>query len=322
MCYPETKHGWQPTVRYKYRPLTFLKRAKCHQCKLMYINIPDAFESRLCPILFTVRAQSKELVLRIKSAYTAERLVNQHGFTIRHHHGGGKDGSSQQYISFGTSTSASSSSSSQPSTPDPQSSSPLWSDASGSSKDPLLAGRSSVDSFPPMLLSYDAIPEWYQDNDCIRHGYCPESRSVRKCFASWFYLHNENVNIFSHLIRAVVFLSAEIWIWGYFQADYSHARPLERFVFAFFLLTAFVCLGLSATYHALMNHSAKISHLWLRFDFVGIAVSTLGVIVSGIYMAFYCEPTLQKVYWAMVRETRIVCDIVGLALIKTCSGRS
>jgi adiponectin receptor len=154
-----------------------------------------------------------------------------------------------------------------------------------------------------MLLSYDEIPDWYQDNHYIRHGYRPESGSVKACYASWFYLNNETVNIFSHLIPALIFLSAEIWIFNYIE-NFPQAKSLEHFVFAFFLLTAFVCLGLSATYHTLMNHSAKISHLWLQFDFVGIVILTIGDFVSGIYMVFYCEPTLQKVYWTMVREHR------------------
>jgi len=51
-----------------------------------------------------------------------------------------------------------------------------------------------------MLLPYDEIPKWLQDNSYIHHGYRPESKSTRACFASWLYLHNETVNIFSHLI--------------------------------------------------------------------------------------------------------------------------
>lgn len=152
-----------------------------------------------------------------------------------------------------------------------------------------------------MLVSYDEIPAWYQDNDCILHGYRQESRSVKACFASWLYIHNETVNIFTHLIPAIIFLIAEGWIFIYFKNGYSQAKPLERFVFAFFLFTASFCLGMSATFHTLLNHSEKVSHLWLQFDFVGIVILIIGYFVSGVYMGFYCEPTLQKVYWAMVR---------------------
>lgn len=153
---------------------------------------------------------------------------------------------------------------------------------------------------PPVLLSYDEIPKWHQDNEFIRHGYRPESRSIRACFASWLYMHNETVNIYSHLLPGIIFLIGKGVIYKYFQDRYSMSTIGDRLIFAFFLLTAATCLGLSATYHTLMNHSADVSHLWLRFDFVGIIVLTLGDFVSGIYMVFYCEPDLQKIYWTMV----------------------
>lgn len=153
----------------------------------------------------------------------------------------------------------------------------------------------------PTLLPYDEIPEWHQDNDFICHGYRPESNSTRACFASWLYVHNETVNIYSHLLPAILFLTAEGLVYYYFQASYPDATTGDRLIFAFFLLTAATCLGMSATYHTLMNHSMHVSNLWLRLDFVGIIVLTLGDFVSGIYMVFYCEPMLQKIYWSMVR---------------------
>lgn len=49
-----------------------------------------------------------------------------------------------------------------------------------------------------------------------------------------------------------------------------------------------------------MNHSLHVSHLWLRIDYLGIVFLTLGDFVSGIYLVFFCQPRLQKVYWSMV----------------------
>ena len=162
-----------------------------------------------------------------------------------------------------------------------------------------------------ILLSYDEIPEWHQDNDYIRHGYRPVSNSTHACFASWFYLHNETINIFSHLLPGLFFLLAEALIYRYFQLNYPEATIGDRLIFAFFLLTAATCLGMSATYHTLMNHSMRVSELWLRLDFVGIIVLTLGDFVSGIYMVFYCEPTLQKINWAMVYVVTVSLCTVG-----------
>lgn len=151
------------------------------------------------------------------------------------------------------------------------------------------------------LLSYDEMPEWYQDNEFILHKYRPISNSTYECFSSWLSWHNETVNIHSHLIPAIMFLAAEGFISTYLQSKYPGMTVFDHLIFAAFLLSAVICLGLSATYHTMSNHSCKLSSIWLQFDFVGIIVLTLGDFVSGIYMAFYCEPTLQQAYWASVR---------------------
>lgn len=119
-------------------------------------------------------------------------------------------------------------------------------------------------------------------------------------FRSWSYIHNESVNIYSHLIPAVAFLLGEWYIQYYLISRYSNITCADFFIFSFFLLTAVICLALSTTYHTLMNHSYKVEQLWLRLDLIGIVVLTLGDFVSGIYMVFWCEPLERKIYWSMV----------------------
>ncbi|GLB07713.1 hypothetical protein AtubIFM57258_003074 [Aspergillus tubingensis] len=167
-------------------------------------------------------------------------------------------------------------------------------------EEPATPEKVLFDDGTPILVSYDEIPEWYQDNEFIRHGYRPVSNSTHACFASWLYLHNETVNIYSHLVPAVFFLASEGMFYQYLQVKYPEATLSDHAIFAFFLLTAVICLGLSTTYHTLMNHSLQVSELWLRLDFVGIIVLTLGDFVSGIYMVFYCEPLLRRIYWGMI----------------------
>ncbi|KAL8675942.1 MAG: hypothetical protein Q9186_007488 [Xanthomendoza sp. 1 TL-2023] len=151
-----------------------------------------------------------------------------------------------------------------------------------------------------ILLPYHQIPTWHQDNEYVLSGYRPESKSTYLCFASWTYRHNETANIFSHFIPSMVSLACQAIIPRVLATKYPNSTIGDRLIFAFFFLSASVCLGMSATYHTLMNHSATVSNLWLRLDYVGIVILTLGDLVSGIYLVFYCEPTLQKVYWTMI----------------------
>lgn len=150
------------------------------------------------------------------------------------------------------------------------------------------------------LLSYDEIPLWYQDNECIRHGYRPVMNDINTCFESWTYLHNETANIYSHLLPAFLAILGHGFMYEYFSRYYPEATTGDYLIVAFHQCTVSLCFGLSAFYHTFINHSAHFSKLWARIDYTGIIVLTLGDFVSGIYVGFYCEPILQNTYWSMV----------------------
>ncbi|KAK6825081.1 mPR-like GPCR protein [Apiospora arundinis] len=159
----------------------------------------------------------------------------------------------------------------------------------------------------PELLDFDEIPEWAKDNKFVRGGYRPESGSVKKCVQSWFYLHNETVNIHSHLIPAVLLF------FGRDLPDCAAAiplRPWDYLIIAFFLLSTAVCFGLSALYHTLMNHSHRVEKQCLKLDFVGIIILILGAFFSSIYCTFWCEPELRQIYWATVGGLGAISVIV------------
>jgi adiponectin receptor len=66
------------------------------------------------------------------------------------------------------------------------------------------------------------------------------------------------------------------------------------------MLAAVICLSLSTTYHALMNHSQRVEHLCLRLDMLGIVILISGDHLLGIYIIFWCETLLRDMYWCMV----------------------
>lgn len=163
-------------------------------------------------------------------------------------------------------------------------------------------GSGSGEAGRPALLSFGEMPEWFQhdNNQWILHGYRPISGSARASFRSWCYLHNETVNIYSHLIPAVVFLLGEWYILQYIAGKYSRVTSADFFAFSAFMLTATTCYAFSALYHTLMNHSYKVDHLCHRLDMLGIGIFITGDIVLGVYIIFWCETTLRNIYWSMV----------------------
>ncbi|KAF8249207.1 hemolysin-III family protein [Wilcoxina mikolae CBS 423.85] len=156
------------------------------------------------------------------------------------------------------------------------------------------------------LLSYHEISSWHQDNEFILSGYRAETNSTPECFASWGYLHNETVNIYSHLLPAIFSLFALVLSYHLCLHTYPEATRGDRLALEYFLLTAAICLGTSALYHTLLNHSEEVASRWLRLDFLGIIVLIEGFFVSGVYVTFYCEPGLQKIYWTMILTLGII----------------
>jgi adiponectin receptor len=146
------------------------------------------------------------------------------------------------------------------------------------------------------LLSIDKVPEWYGENPFILSGYRPVSAAVAPCFASWRYWHNQTGNIFSHLVPGLLALALNAALGRGFATRYPAATPADRAVFHVYLTAAALCFGVSATYHTMLCHSRDLADLWIRLDYVSIAVLIVGSFVPQLYVTFYCEPHLLRLY--------------------------
>ncbi|KAJ5806781.1 hypothetical protein N7474_010373 [Penicillium riverlandense] len=162
----------------------------------------------------------------------------------------------------------------------------------------------------PRLLNSEDVPTWYAHNAYLRTGYRPVTPSTRLCFESLAYVHNETVNVYSHLIPAVVALLSNGLLYVYFAASFPRASWSDQLVFHIYLTTSMICFGISSTYHTLLCHSPHFAGLWARFDYVAIVFQILGSFISGIYIGFYCEPHLQKLYWLMIGILGLLTGLV------------
>ncbi|KAL2829090.1 hemolysin-III family protein [Aspergillus pseudoustus] len=167
---------------------------------------------------------------------------------------------------------------------------------------------------PPVLLLFDEMPEWFQreSNRWILRGYQTISGSAHASFCSWLYIHNESVNIYSHLIPGVFFLLGEWYIQKYLASRYSGFTGADFIAFSIFMLTAVTCLSLSATYHTLMNHSWHVEHLCLQLDMLGIVIFILGDLVLGIYIVFWCEPLPRNIYWSLIGVSGVLTIFITM----------
>ena len=150
------------------------------------------------------------------------------------------------------------------------------------------------------LVKWDDLPHWQQDNQYIQGNYRRASNSYLKSFGSLSYWHNETINVYSHLIPALLSLPCAIAIYKLLQPRYERATQSDVIVFSCFFLGSALCLGMSATYHTISNHSPAVNRIGNQLDYVGIVLLITGSFVPSVYYGFWCDPTLQRVYWMMV----------------------
>ena len=57
-----------------------------------------------------------------------------------------------------------------------------------------------------ILGTYNDLPDYYKDNEYIKKGYLLYCDSIIKALKSLFCLHNESINVWSHLLGAILFI--------------------------------------------------------------------------------------------------------------------
>ncbi|KAI0318510.1 hemolysin-III related-domain-containing protein [Amylostereum chailletii] len=170
-------------------------------------------------------------------------------------------------------------------------------------RSPTRGKSSEVQSQPspsknlPKTVCWSDLPAWMRDNEHILNGYRRELNSWYSCFASIFaYLHNETVNIHSHLAGAMLFIffSATYDSWHF--SGYESVRWPDYVVFSIFLASAVWCLGCSAFFHVSTAHSEKVAARCHAYDYSGIVVLIVGSFYPCIYYTFFCELHYQVFY--------------------------
>lgn len=151
-----------------------------------------------------------------------------------------------------------------------------------------------------LTIVWHELEHWQQDNHYIHSGYRPASNSILKSARSLTYVHNETVNIYSHLIGSVTAITGSMVLFRELAARYDTASREDLLVFGCFFFGAAVCLSLSAWFHTMSNHSQKVHKFSNKLDYLGIVFLIWGSFIPSIYYGFREHPTLIKRYWITV----------------------
>jgi len=106
----------------------------------------------------------------------------------------------------------------------------------------------AVQSLAQKVVDFTHIPDWMKkDRKYIIRSYRVQSNSFWDCYYSLWYLHNETVNIWSHLLVGIFFFSLLIWntIPKLHGGYIFHAADLQ--IIQWYLLSSSMCLFCSVS---------------------------------------------------------------------------
>jgi adiponectin receptor len=160
------------------------------------------------------------------------------------------------------------------------------------------------------LQEWKDLAGWRQDNEYITSGYRTPSGSFQKCLGSLKHIHNETVNVYSHLLGGFLFLGLFFYVLWKISRQYTTIRRVDYIVFMAFFVGIITCFFLSALFHTIANHSEIVAARGVQLDYVGIVLLIWGAAMPSVYYGFYCNPNLQKVYWIVLSSVAFSCILI------------
>ncbi|KAF3771033.1 Hly-III related protein, partial [Cryphonectria parasitica EP155] len=138
--------------------------------------------------------------------------------------------------------------------------------------------------------------------------------------SSWLYVHNETVNIYSHVIGALVFLVLPSYVFAVsIPGRYPVATVADVLVCSTYFLGVAVCFVLSTVFHTLMAHSPALYALGMKIDIQGVLVLMWSATVPLVYYTFQCEEGVVRAAYGIV-FTALAGACSAVTFLKQFSG--
>lgn len=143
------------------------------------------------------------------------------------------------------------------------------------------------------LLLIEELPKDRRENQYVLSGY-RFYRSTNDCLRSLFKLHNETLNIWSHLLGFIFFAFLSF---NLFQRKFPEASPHDLLIFTAFCVASLLCLLCSSVYHTFICHSAHhVKSFTATLDYIGITFLITASISTIVHFGFYCDPVSRNYY--------------------------
>jgi len=146
------------------------------------------------------------------------------------------------------------------------------------------------------LLHVNEVPEYAQEKD-IKTGY-RDSLDYMGCIGSIFCLHNETVNIWTHLLGFVFFFY--LMVINLIQPQPHIRDSPDHLATIVQLVTYQACMLSSSLFHTFLCHSAQVKRTWQELDHACILIAMFGTYVRIIINHFQCFPLVQLSHLSVV----------------------
>uniref|UniRef100_A0A0N5A4Q8 HlyIII-domain-containing protein n=1 Tax=Parastrongyloides trichosuri TaxID=131310 RepID=A0A0N5A4Q8_PARTI len=161
----------------------------------------------------------------------------------------------------------------------------------------------------PKLIDFENLPDWMKDNRFIKSGYrAPTDSLVHVCY-SLAQFHNETVNIWSHILGSLIFISCGLWV---LTRSHTMVPQMTKLVFLPFFLGAVSCMSCSAAFHLLLFKSQRLGTIFAKLDYSGIALLIIGSFIPWVYFSFICHNHLMIIYNTSITALGLLAIIVSL----------
>ncbi|KAI9197057.1 hemolysin-III related-domain-containing protein [Polychytrium aggregatum] len=169
----------------------------------------------------------------------------------------------------------------------------------------LLPGWLGGSGHAPKLRHYSEVPRYLQDNDFIHTGY-RSGYTYKQSWASFFRLHNESGNVWTHSVAFCIFFSS-IFLMATSQI-HPAATVTDKIVIGLFLLCGSCTFLFSSLFHLHLCISESAYAFWGCLDYSGISALVCGTTATVAYYLFYCNPVIRTAWIA----TLVVVNMVGV----------
>ena len=144
------------------------------------------------------------------------------------------------------------------------------------------------------LIEFKHLPQVWRNNDCIHTGYrFIPVHNWRLLLRSIFQMHNETVNIQTHLWGLILLFPMYMW----FKSHDEHTTKMDEFVQFLYIVAAAKCMLCSVSWHVMAGCSDK--HWFNCFsciDYTGISLLVSASLQTVVYNGFYCQPDIVMAY--------------------------